>query len=106
MAAKPCGMPDLWFERARAQESQGASFLEELRRRVGEWPPSSAPGTGAPSARWRDDDVAVGVFALGASLDPGHLIDGVVHGLAVGRAHGLECLLLARGQDLFGDLAR
>ena len=36
--------------------------------------------------------------------DPGHLVDGVVHRLAVGRAHGLEGLLLARGQDLLGDL--
>ena len=55
MAAKPSAWSDLWLQRARAQEPQGARLRQELeQQRVGEWPPSSAPGTGAgvsPQAR-------------------------------------------------------
>ena len=56
------------------------------------------------SAGWGDDDVAVGVLTLGTCGHPFNLIHGVVHGLAVSRAHRLQGLLLARGNDFFGDL--
>ena len=71
MAAKPsaCRTWAPWgrgrgIPAARASPSSSCSA-------VGEWPPSSAPGTGAGSARRRDDDVTVGVLSLGAGLDPG-----------------------------------
>src|SRR3546814_3545792 len=51
-----------------------------------------------------DDDPAAGVLALGHRAHAVDLVDGVVHDLAVGRAHGLWRLLHAGGEDVGGEL--
>src|SRR3984957_7943600 len=54
----------------------------------------------------RDHDVPAGLFALGPGDDALHLVDGVVHDLAIRSGHGLKRLLGPFGQDSFDDPLR
>src|SRR5207248_3767918 len=64
--------------------------------------PGVARTAESQSAGWDDDDVAVGLRALGASLDAGTLLQREMHDLALDRRHRLEVGGLTARADLLG----